>query len=232
MNLHEAIRLSDFESIRPKVTPETVNAKDANGVYPLMGAIRYDRLSIVKYLVENGASLEVKDGDGYTPLLAAIDGEDLKIARYLLDLGAPVNPVDPNPCPPLLMSVFRQNYAIAKELIARGADVQARDDEGHFPLKEAVDHSDIPTAKLLIDAGAKIDDSGGVDGLSPLALAARNHDLIMMRFLLEAGADPHYRDVDYTTVLEVVYRVARWEEDEMDERDEMLCLLGEYLGGA
>jgi ankyrin repeat protein len=48
-----------------------INAADAEGFTALHGAAKSRFDSIVQYLVENGATLDVKDKSGITPLVAA-----------------------------------------------------------------------------------------------------------------------------------------------------------------
>ena len=62
------------------------------GSTPLHLAAREARLSVVKYLVERGANVNVRDNHGNTPLHEAVEGGDIggdtKVIEYLVEKGA------------------------------------------------------------------------------------------------------------------------------------------------
>lgn len=68
-----------------------MNAADSDGTTPLHAASNEDtpqHAAVVKWLVDNGANLEVTDEDGLTPLhLAAVQGSE-HCAKMLIALGA------------------------------------------------------------------------------------------------------------------------------------------------
>lgn len=70
------------------------NARDADGVTPLMDAVYYERTRALRLLVARGADLEARDKWGRTPLLEAVAESRTDSVRALLDLGARLDAVD------------------------------------------------------------------------------------------------------------------------------------------
>ena len=71
--------------------PELKSVTDEYGWTTMHFAASFNRVDILRYLLENGAEINVKDDQGYTPLLLAIETESLDAFKLLLDNGA-----DPN----------------------------------------------------------------------------------------------------------------------------------------
>lgn len=69
----------------------TINAKDEDGITPLMWALVCDFPDIAKVLVEQGAKVNAKDKDGWTPLMLAAMFGHSETAKVLIEAGADVN---------------------------------------------------------------------------------------------------------------------------------------------
>jgi hypothetical protein len=69
------------------------NARDGDGVVPLLAAAAVDRLDLAKLLVEKGAKLDARSfsDSGPTPLAAAAANGNLDVARFLVEKGAQVD---------------------------------------------------------------------------------------------------------------------------------------------
>jgi hypothetical protein len=68
-----------------------INSRDAHGVTPLMRAACYNRLEVVRALINNGADVNAVRSDGFTPLLLAIFYGHAAVVRLLCESGADVN---------------------------------------------------------------------------------------------------------------------------------------------
>lgn len=190
------------------------------GQTALMIAAREGDPAVVRLLIERGANLEAQgfaqpdggfilpstitgtQGLGFhrggwpergirmpirgsmTPLLYAVRAGRAGIVEMLLDAGADVNHGNADNMQPLLMAVMNEHISLAHTLIERGADVNAVDWYGQTPLWAAVDvrNLDMPynTPLWTMD--------NGVDREAALGL---------VRTLLERGADPNVRVVEY-----------------------------------
>jgi ankyrin repeat protein len=172
-----------------------------------------DSVTIVAGLVGSG-------GGGLTALTFAAREGDLESARALLDAGADVNQATEYGWTPLLTAINNRNYALAALLIERGADVNRANKGGWTPLYLATDNrniegGDYPVPRpdrdhleiieLLLARGAN--PNAGIrentltrtiftmqwffeDGATPFIRAAQSSDTVLMKLLLQYGADP------------------------------------------
>ncbi|WP_317163834.1 ankyrin repeat domain-containing protein [Flavobacterium phycosphaerae] len=63
-----AIYKGDLTTVKKFVEYGADVNEESNGMTPLMFAARYNKVDIIKYLLEKGAKKEVKDERGYTAL--------------------------------------------------------------------------------------------------------------------------------------------------------------------
>lgn len=122
---------------------------------------------------------------------------DLAEFRRLLEAGADPNECDTKGNPLLLLAAENHHAEAVKLLLEFGADTEIRGAMEWTALHAAVatDKGRAEQAecvRLLLQAGAKTDEQDE-NGLTPLALAARNDDERVVMMLLEAGADPTLR---------------------------------------
>ena len=165
------------------------------------------------------AGLVGSGGGGLTALTFAAREGDLDSAKKLLDAGADVNQATEYGWTPLLTAVNNRNYRLAQLLIDRGADVNKPNKGGWTPLYLAVDNrniegGDYPVPKPDIDhlevitsllakganPNAKVKDNTLTrtiftmqwffeDGATPFIRASQSSDVVLMKALLDKGAD-------------------------------------------
>lgn len=68
-----------------------VNGVTSTNSTPLRAACYDGRMQIVRFLVENGADLEIANRHGHTSLMIACYRGHIQIVKYLLERGASVN---------------------------------------------------------------------------------------------------------------------------------------------
>jgi len=78
-----------------------VNAKNDDGLTPLLYAAGYGRLEVVEALLAHGAAVNAKDDKGLTPLHYAAEHGRLEVVDALLAHGAAVNAKDDKGLTPL-----------------------------------------------------------------------------------------------------------------------------------
>ncbi len=157
---------------------------------------------------------------GLTPLLFAAREGDLETVKVLLQAGADVNQTSEYGWSALLAATQNRFYRLGVYLLERGADANRTNDGGWSPLYIATDNrniegGDYPTRKPdmdhlefirhLLAAGAKTNlrmhsstETRTVfthqwlneEGATPFLRAAQSGDLVLMKLLLEHGADP------------------------------------------
>jgi ankyrin repeat protein len=166
------------------------------------------------------AGLVGSGGGGLTALTFAAREGDLESAKALLDGGANVNQTTEYGWTPLLTAVNNRNYKLALLLLERGADPNLANKGGWTPLYIATDNrniegGDYPVPKpdldhlemitALLDKGAKPNTPVKEntltrtiftmqwfweDGATPFVRAAQSSDTVLMKLLVERGADP------------------------------------------
>ena len=186
-----------------------MKAKSKAGYTALLFAVRNNQQDAAKFLMEHGANVNDALPDGTTALNMAVINADYDLAAMLLDFkanpnsrdprgmpihevvwlhkpGAPpdfaMSGVDPQPTP--RPSGKLSPVDLLKKLIEKGADLNARVQikEGRFAPGGGLSRN-----PPLMQIGRHY---LAYYGATPFYLAARNGDVVMMRILAAAGADP------------------------------------------
>ena len=209
--LHWASRRADPGVIAALIRAgANVNAPDDQGGTPLhMGAGYGNDPSVIGILVDAGAGadLAAADSEGNTPLHASWSNSNPEVARTLLQLGAnPLarnnegQPADPWNCENWNTPAFARpsDADDVARCVDSGRGVNARDSDGNTRLYHAVDNQDLGTVMRLLEAGADVNAAGY---WTPLHVAALHGDTVLIRVLVEAGANPDARDTGGETPL-------------------------------
>jgi ankyrin repeat protein len=148
-----------------------VNAREANGISPLVMAITNRHTPVAALLLSRGADPNAADWWGRTPLWSAVDMRNLDLDSRTLENGVERAPV----------------LELIEALIAKGADVNARVKE--FP----------PQRRFMMPLGslAWVD----VTGQTAFWRASLSADVPLMKLLLSKGADPNIATFNGTTAL-------------------------------
>jgi ankyrin repeat protein len=154
---------------------------------------------VVERLIGMGARLGPKTSAGYEAVINATLGRDLETARVLLANGASVE--DPNetiverPYPhrtPLSIALNGGDSYMVRLLLANKADVSK------VRLDQAVTSQDYDSLDAMIEGGADLN-SGYI---RPLTHAAMGNMDKMAEYLIQRGANIHYKDYNKKTPLE------------------------------
>lgn len=155
-NLYEAIDAGDQETVdlfmRAKFDLRKV--VNAEGVPPLVHALKLGYTVIAKILLNGGAEVNAHDAIGLTPLLVAC-GKTTRgykwIAEALIRGGALVNVRDALGHTPLMLAISGGNLEIAHMLLKNGADVAPRSRRGDNALTLAM-AIDTPEGREMVEA--------------------------------------------------------------------------------
>ncbi|MDA7892266.1 ankyrin repeat domain-containing protein, partial [Akkermansiaceae bacterium] len=178
------IRISDIEADFSAAIELVKNATQV-----LLGACSEGDLETVKQAISNGADIcYTNHHDNQTPLRASISSGNLDIVRFLVDAG--VDPESYETQDSWQFAVIEGHEEIAAFLSQRGFNQDA-----HKALLKACELGKEPIVSELAKMVSNINESGPdyenyPSNSSPLTIAAREGHDIIVKHLLELGADP------------------------------------------
>ncbi|HEX3326269.1 MAG TPA: ankyrin repeat domain-containing protein, partial [Actinomycetota bacterium] len=161
--------------------------KQWGGLTPLMFAARDGDLQTVKTLLAAGAQVNMTSEFGWTALLVATQNRYYQLGAYLLDHRADPNIANDGGWTPLYIATDNRNIEggdyptrkpdmdhldYIKRLLAAGANPNLR-------MRSSTETRTVFTHQWLNEEGA-----------TPYLRAAQSGDLVLMKLLLEHGADP------------------------------------------
>ena len=201
-NLLNAARNGDLESV-DFITDEKPAVTNVGYWYmpPLHFAVREGHLDVVKLLIERGADTSLRSIDGKETLhQCASDREHHAVASLLDTLQPELSARDL----PIHDSVKQGNIEQVKSYLIDAWELaNANGRLGRKPIHYAIENQDQEMVRTLLANGAEVDALGfssddrvGNPGFRPVVLALWKHgywsqrnDYVMVRLLLESGAD-------------------------------------------
>ncbi|XP_032647780.1 protein phosphatase 1 regulatory subunit 12B isoform X2 [Chelonoidis abingdonii] len=155
---------------------------------------------MVKFLVENGASVNQQDNEGWTPLHAVASCGYLNIAEYLLSHGANVAAVNSEgEVPSDLAEEAAMKDLLLEQVKKQGVDLDlARKEEEQQMLQDA---------RQWLNSGKLEDIKQPRSGATALHVAAAKGYSEVMRLLIQAGFNLNVQDNDGWTPL---HAAAHW----------------------
>jgi uncharacterized protein len=170
-------------------TPEAgqKSGKQWGGLTPLQFAVREGSLETAKALIDAGADVNGRSEFGWTALLVATHNRYYKIGVYLLDHGADPNLANEGGWTPLYIATDNRNIEggdyptrkpdmdhleYIKRLLAAKANPNLR-------MRSSTETRTVFTHQWLMEEGA-----------TPFLRAAQSGDIVLLKLLLEHGADP------------------------------------------
>lgn len=161
----------------------------ADGITPLHWAAINNRITVCKFLLDNGAAVDAKGGDlQATPLHWAARGGLVYIVHLLIQYGADPLRTDSQGFNALLLGVHSSNVLLVIYLLHQEIPVDTTDPAGRTALHWAAYQGDALTVDSLLNWGAdtKIHDS---TGFTALHWAIVRGSKACMKRLIEEGAD-------------------------------------------
>ncbi|XP_069112901.1 uncharacterized protein [Argopecten irradians] len=149
-------------------------------------------LKITQHLLDHGFNIHEKTKEYKTPLHEAVDRGQVEVARLLLQRGASTECKDTRSDTPLFVACQNGDRQVVKTLLEFNANVHAKDAYGRSPLHAARESNII---KMLAKKGLNIDITGS-HGDTPLHCAARDYDKMLIKTLLDLGANPTIKNKD------------------------------------
>jgi ankyrin repeat protein len=183
-------------SAEPELLGQTIDLShrglpgDEAGMSPLHVAACARQVEAARRLIEHGVDLNLRNGGGRMAVHDAFEQGQLEIAQMLFDAGCEVDAC--------AAAAFGRLEDLESRLPADANDMTT----GLSPLGWAAYGQQVEAAKMLIAAGAKV----AGDPWDELAWGPACDVCAMdvAKVMLEAGADPNWRDSDANTPLHLV----------------------------
>jgi len=141
-------------------------------------------------LIGGQTDVNQSQSDGTTALHWAVYYDDEALVRRLLDHNADVTAANRFGATPLSQAAIIGNANVIKSLLDAGADANERGADDQTALMIVSRSGNLEAARHLVAAGADVNAVEQWRGQTALMWAAAQHQPAMVKFLLEAGADP------------------------------------------
>ena len=152
--------------------------------------------SVLRWLLNNGASLKEADYDGYTSLILAACGGNVELVDFFISQGAWIKERNSNGDTALLLASYCGYRDLVDWLLENGASLDERNDTGMGALISAANGGVPEVVELLLqriaEAGPDCGDSlesTDEGGYTPLLLAAQRGHLEVVKLLAAYGAN-------------------------------------------
>ncbi|CAN6334853.1 unnamed protein product [Urochloa humidicola] len=173
-----------------------VNGTDANnGMTPVAHAAASGKVSVLRYLLDHGGDPAMTDGNGWTLHDAAVEGH-CEALRLLLSRDVDVDPLNNRHITPLHIAATKGHDQALKVLLEHGADPNRVAHNMFSPLVMSCLLGSLKCMKVLVEAGADVNFQGPYDPTPLLRAVLDGSSADIVKFLLEAGADPNISDKD------------------------------------
>jgi ankyrin repeat protein len=148
-----------------------------------------NRYEIVKYLIDQGASVDKVDGDGNSPLIYAAEIGNLDIVRGLVDTKqVEINQAKRDGMTVLMVASGSGHAKVVQYLIELGAILYKIDKDGRTALMHAAKSGHLDVVKVLNDTKTVDLNQTNNQGKTALMIAAENGHVDVVKYLVEQGA--------------------------------------------
>lgn len=147
-DIFEAAIVGDLEAVKKYLPASNINAHSQDGFTALGFAAFFNRPSVAKFLLEQGADPSIPSNNDFkvAPLHSSVAAKSLEITQMLLEHGANPNVMQQGDITPLHEAAHNNSPAIAKALLEAGADKSFPSKDG----KTALDFAKEIDAKEII----------------------------------------------------------------------------------
>ncbi|GKY92611.1 hypothetical protein MPSEU_000231200 [Mayamaea pseudoterrestris] len=163
------------------------------GQTPLLLAASLGNKSIMKILLESGASMTTSNYEGFTALHVAAAGAHIKVLEFILPYFADVDVFSQDKFTPLMVAASEGHFDVCKRLIDCGATINAHSRMGTTPLMLAAIEGHNNVCQLFLECGADVNARTNRNKTS-LMLAAKSGHLSSVQLLLSAGCELYTED--------------------------------------
>lgn len=207
LTLHQCARMGDVKSCKILLShmggnvKKKINVIDEDDLTPLHYAARYNQLSVLKLLVDNGADINARDEEGLTPLhYAARYKREGKKPKHEDEEGEEAAANGAMKSSETTEDLANQSSVI-HFLIKRGADINERDTYGQTALHyAAMRGNEVAVKELLSYKNLRIE-ATDKQGMTALHMASSHRHAGIVMLLIDNGASLRCKDEENTTPL-------------------------------
>ena len=169
-----------------------VNATNNENESALLVACQKGNLHTINILLDSGADPSIASTEGNTCLHYAVDGRcSKKVLQAIIDIGADVNATNKEGVTALMVACKKGNVDATYVLLQAGADLRIADCNGNTCMHHAiVCWCNKETIQAMINHGADVN-ATNQDSVTSLVLACQIRNEVVIKVLLDAGADPN-----------------------------------------
>lgn len=172
------------------------------GFCHLMHAARSGNPDCVRLMLAQGVSVKPRGTNATSALHMAAESGSAECVQLLLDAGADLNSSSLT-CPtPLHYALDSNHLECAQLLLERGAEPDTESSPGYTPLHGAAAASP-ECLNLILKYGVRVNVREEDTGMTPLMKCARYGLPACAEILLRHGADPHLRNNEGQTALDI-----------------------------
>lgn len=196
----------DFKSYFNKIIKSNeiidLNLRDDTNEYLLYYAILFNKLDLVKLLVENGAKIDIIDSEDRGILYLSIKYGYDKITEYLLEKNKDIIGInildikDRRKKIPLHYAIQKKKINIINKLLEHGSNPNISDIDGYNALHLSIFTRDIEIVKILIKHIGNIN-SRCLSGETSLHLAVNLRLTDIALLLIESGININIQDYNH-----------------------------------
>jgi uncharacterized protein len=138
-NLRYNISQDDFETAKRTLSEFGIDAQDGPGRTALINAVIENKIDFIKWLIDNGANINIQDRNGYSAVHFMAQKRLTKLAQYILKHNPDLELRDIHGNTPIWTAIIngREDLGVAKLLIDKGANLENLNNAGTTP-REAI----------------------------------------------------------------------------------------------
>ncbi|XP_048248341.1 serine/threonine-protein phosphatase 6 regulatory ankyrin repeat subunit B-like isoform X2 [Haliotis rufescens] len=184
--LHLACAGGNKAIVQHLVSPSNINTRGHHGRTPVMMSALKGHQSVFDLLVSKQADLTLVDNDGDNILHHACEGGNKAIVQHLVS-PSNINIRGHHGRTPVMMSALKGDQSVFDLLVSKQADLTLVDKHGNHALHIACEGGNKAIVQHLVSPYNI--NTGGIDGLTPLVMAALSGHKSVFDLLISRNAD-------------------------------------------